>query len=78
LAHRMGTTRLGVRSRPGESVEEVVIAFVWRRRGPARAAAEALPDLISAVLRGADPTEAIAHAAEAAQATATGDPPLVR
>jgi cyanophycin synthetase len=78
LAHRMGTTRLGVRSRPGESVDEVVIAFVWRRRGPARAAAEALPHLVSAVLRGEDPTDRIARAAEAALATPVGDPPLVR
>ena len=78
LARAMGTTRLGVRSRPGESVEEVVIAFVWRRRGPAQVAAEALPDLVSAVLRGEDPTDLITRAAEVALATPVGDPPLVR
>ncbi|KAB7744873.1 tetratricopeptide repeat protein [Nostocoides sp. F2B08] len=78
LARAMGTTRLGVRSRPGEGVEEVVVAFVWRRRGPARVAAEALPHLVSAVLRGEDPTDRITRAAEVALATPIGDPPLLR
>lgn len=78
LARGMGTTRLGVRSRPGESIEEVVIAFVWRRRGPARAAAEALPCLLSAVLRGENPADRIARAAAAALTAPVGDPPLAR
>jgi cyanophycin synthetase len=78
LARAMGTTRLGVRSRAGESLDEVVIAFVWRRRGPARAAAEQLAGLVSAVLRGEDPSERIARAAQAALATPVGEPPLVR
>ena len=78
LARGMGTTRLGVRSRPGESLDEVVVAFVWRRRGRAQVAAEALPDLVSAVLRGEDPSGRIARTAELALATPVGDPPLVR
>ncbi len=46
LAAASGTSRLGVRSRPGQHAAEVVVAFVWRRRGRARALGEAAGPLI--------------------------------
>jgi cyanophycin synthetase len=78
LATRTGTARLGVRSRSGEALGEVVVAFVWRRRGRARAAGEQLPGLLTAVLAG-DRLEDVLPAAAAAVLHATdGDPPLMR
>ena len=78
LAARTGTARLGVRSRPGEELDEVVVAFVWRRRGRARAAAEQLPGLLGAVLAGAGLEDALSSAAAAVLRAADGEPPLMR
>ena len=42
LATASGTTRLGVRVRPGSAPASVVMAFVWRRRARARALGESV------------------------------------
>ncbi|NNM44886.1 tetratricopeptide repeat protein [Knoellia koreensis] len=49
-----GTTRLGVRVRPGSSPEQVVAAFVWRRRTRGRALGHALGPVLQAWLEGGD------------------------
>ena len=77
LAAEIGTSRLGVRSRPGEGLDEVVVAFVWRRRGRAQAAAQWLPELLTALLcDGVDQT--LATATAAVLAAPVGEPPLLR
>ncbi len=54
LAAASGTTRLGVRSRPGSDPAQVVVAFVWRRRGRARALGEGVAPLLASWLDGDD------------------------
>ena len=78
LAARTGTTRLGVRARPGEGLDEVVVAFVWRRRGRARTAAERLPGLLTAVVDGERFEDALTAAADAVRTSVDGEPPLQR
>src|SRR5690348_8899797 len=69
-----GTTRLGVRVRPGSTRQEVVVAFVWRRRGRARALGEATGPVLRAWLDGGDVVaEQGAHVA----AAAPGDRPSI-
>jgi cyanophycin synthetase len=57
LAAASGTTRLGVRVRPGSAPEAVVMAFVWRRRTRARALGEGVGPVLQAWLDGGDVTE---------------------
>ena len=52
LATTSGTSRLGVRCRPGSTPEEVVAAYVWRRRGRGRALGQALGPTLEAWLAG--------------------------
>ena len=54
LATTSGTSRLGVRCRPGSTPEEVVAAYVWRRRGRGRALGHALGPTLEAWLAGED------------------------
>jgi cyanophycin synthetase len=54
LAAASGTTRLGVRTRPGSRPDQVVVAFVWRRRGRARALGEGVAPVLQAWLEGRD------------------------
>ena len=67
LATATGTSRLGVRSRPGSSPESVVVAFVWRRRGRGQALGAALGPMLQAWLDGgedvlAEQADLITHA----------------
>jgi cyanophycin synthetase len=57
LATASGTTRLGVRVRPGSAPESVVMAFVWRRRTRARALGHGVGPVLQAWLDGDDVTE---------------------
>jgi cyanophycin synthetase len=57
LAAASGTTRLGVRTRPGSMPEAVVVAFVWRRRGRARALGHEIGPVLQAWLEGGDVVE---------------------
>jgi len=54
LATASGTTRLGVRTRPGGTPQTVVVAFVWRRRGRARALGHEVGPVLQAWLEGGD------------------------
>jgi cyanophycin synthetase len=80
LAAGVGVSRLGIRSRPGERLDEVVVAFVWRRRGPARTAAEQLPGLLTALLSGpgAGFEPALEAAAVAVRQAPAGEPAAAR
>ena len=57
LATASGTTRLGVRVRPGSSPASVVMAFVWRRRTRARALGLGVGPVLQAWLDGGDVIE---------------------
>jgi cyanophycin synthetase len=57
LAAASGTTRLGVRTRPGSTPQTVVVAFVWRRRGRARALGHEVGPVLQAWLVGGDVVE---------------------
>ena len=50
IAAGSGTTRLGVRTRTGESREQVVVAFPWRWRGRGLALGESLGAALSGLL----------------------------
>jgi cyanophycin synthetase len=54
LAAASGTTRLGVRTRPGSRPDQVVVAFVWRRRGRAKALGEGVAPVLEGWLEGRD------------------------
>ncbi len=70
--------RLGVRGRPGAGVNEVVLAFPWRRRGAAEAAARELAALLDAVRDARrSPDRAIADAAERLASVEPGEEPSV-
>ena len=77
LAAAAGTRRLGVRARPGGRVDEVVCAFVWRRRARALALGEAIGPVLAEVLGGAVLQEAVARHVEAVREAVGGDPPRV-
>jgi cyanophycin synthetase len=71
-----GTTRLGIRVRPGSEVDSVTAAFVWRNRGRARALVDAVPGILRDWLEGAGP-EVVLAAAEQVRASAGGEPPRI-
>ena len=66
LATASGTSRLGVRTRPGSTPESVVVAFVWRRRGRGRGPGRA---------RSAPPWAALAGRRRRRGSTGRGDHP---
>ena len=74
LAAASGTTRLGVRSRPGSEPDQVVVAFVWRRRGRARALGEGVAPLLQSWLDGDDQMAALGAQIAAAE---PGDRPAL-
>ncbi len=74
LAAASGTTRLGVRSRPGSEPAQVVVAFVWRRRGRARALGEGVAPLLQSWLDGTDQLAALGAQIAAAE---PGDRPAL-
>jgi cyanophycin synthetase len=77
LAAAGGTRRLGVRVRPGGSVDEVVGAFVWRQRARAQALGESLGPVLAEVLGGSGLDEAVARHADALREATGGEPPRV-
>lgn len=74
VAAAAGTTRLGVRVRAGSRPEQVVTAFVWRRRTRARALGHALEPTLQAWLDGGD---AVAEQGLVVSRTEPGDRPSV-
>lgn len=77
VATRSGVARLGVRARPGRTVEEVVVAYVWRSRGRARALGEVLDDILLSWLAGTDPVDAAVAGARVVVAAPPGARPSV-
>ncbi|MBP6996412.1 MAG: tetratricopeptide repeat protein [Phycicoccus sp.] len=72
LAKASGTTRLGVRSRPGSATDEVVVAFVWRHRGRAEALGDAVGPTLADIAGGMPLADAVAARAEAIGAAPSG------
>jgi cyanophycin synthetase len=70
VATASGTTRLGVRARPGETTDEVVLAYPWRHRGRA----EVLGECVAAVLGCLDRGEDVPAALDAAVERVLGSP----
>ncbi|MGZ8637050.1 MAG: Mur ligase family protein [Actinomycetota bacterium] len=80
LMQRIATeadVRLGVRSRPGAEPDEVVVAFPWRRRGTATAAAEALAGVLAVLDARRSVDRAVAAAAERVRSAEPGEEPSV-
>lgn len=77
LAGTIGTTRLGVRSRAGSRPDQVVVAFVWRRRGRARALGEAIAPVLAGLLAGSSLPEVLEGRAEAIAREPDGEPPRI-
>ncbi|MCW2803911.1 MAG: putative ligase [Propionibacteriaceae bacterium] len=80
LARAGGVSRLAVRSRPGTSVDELVVAYPWRYGGRAEALARGLADALDAVGTGSGAvTAAVAAAGERLAQAPTGQQPrLIR
>ncbi|NLJ53476.1 MAG: tetratricopeptide repeat protein [Intrasporangiaceae bacterium] len=78
LARRVGTNRLGIRSRAGEHIDEIVVAFVWRRRGPARTVGASLPELLTTFLDGGDVEAVLDDVAARVLAAPAGEGPAMR
>jgi cyanophycin synthetase len=74
LAQASGTSRLGVRVRAGQGTEQVVVAFVWRRRARGEALGQAVAPVLAAWLEGSD---VVAEQAEAISRTQPGERPRV-
>lgn len=75
LARDAGTTRLGVRARPGVRYEEVVVAFPWRHRGRGTALGEALGPVLTVLLAGPEEgRSAMERAVAAVRAAPWGEP----
>lgn len=74
VSRASGTSRLGVRSRPGNELAVVVVSFVWRRRGSAQALGESVAPVLEAWLRGADVVE---ERAEVVRRAPEGAPPRI-
>ncbi len=74
LAQASGTSRLGVRVRAGQGTEQVVVAFVWRRRARGEALGHAVAPVLAAWLEGGD---VVAEQGEAISRTDPGERPHV-
>ncbi len=70
-------TRLGVRARPGPDPDQVVVAFPWRRRGTAEAAAREVAWLTGELGGRRSLPGMLAEAAERVLAAPPGDEPTV-
>lgn len=72
VAKAAGTTRVGVRVRPGAGPADVVVAAVWRRRARAWILGDSLGPILAQLLSGAEPGPLLAGlAAEMAAAPAS-------
>lgn len=74
VSRASGTSRLGVRSRPGNDRSVVVVSFVWRRRGSAQALGESVAPVLQAWLAGDDVVE---QQAQLVHDAADGPPPRI-
>ncbi|HYJ61221.1 MAG TPA: Mur ligase family protein [Actinomycetota bacterium] len=76
VAIASGARRLAVRSRPGDALDLVVVAFPWRRRGAAEALGRATATALGAGVRRA-PARVIAELAPDVRAADPGPEPTV-
>ena len=74
VSRASGTSRLGIRSRPGNELTVVVVSFVWRRRGSAQALGESVAPVLDAWLHGEDLVE---EQAELVRRAPEGAPPRI-
>ena len=74
---RATDVRLAVRSRPGPEPEQIVVAFPWRRRGSAEAAAREVAPLLDAIGGRRSVDRLVAEAAERIAAVEPGPEPSV-
>jgi cyanophycin synthetase len=74
VAAEAGTTRLGVRVRPTNDPQRLVVAYPWRDRSRARALAEGVAEVIDG-LKGGDVDALVSAAAEKVRSSAGGPPP---
>ncbi|KRE41396.1 tetratricopeptide repeat protein [Knoellia sp. Soil729] len=74
VSRASGTSRLGIRSRPGGDLSVVVVSFVWRRRGPAQALGESVAPVLAAWLEDRDVIE---EQAAVVRAAPEGPPPRI-
>ena len=70
LARAAGVTRLAVRTRTGQSVTELVVAYPWRNSGRAETLAYGLAQVLDGVAAGPDAVSAMISAEGAALAAA--------
>ena len=77
LARGSGISRLGVRARAGRTVDDIVVAFVWRSRGRGQALGEVLEETLFAWLRGEDPAAAAQAGAQKVVSAPAGARPTV-
>lgn len=77
VAASAGVSRVGVRVRAGNSVDRVVLAAVWRDRARALAVAEAVPDVLVALVRGQTLAEAVEASRERVLSARGGPKPRV-
>ena len=77
LARGSGISRLGVRARAGRTVDDIVVAFVWRSRGRGQALGEVLEETLFAWLRGEDPAAAAEAGAQRVVSAPAGARPGV-
>ena len=70
LARAAGVTRLAVRTRTGQSVNELVVAYPWRNSGRAETLAYAVAQVLDGVAAGPDAVSAMISAEGAALAAA--------
>ncbi|MCA0335994.1 MAG: tetratricopeptide repeat protein [Actinobacteria bacterium] len=75
LAAAAGVRRVGVRTRSGTTADEVVVAVVWRRRGPAQAFGEALAPALCRLFAGEDAASVLDATARRITQAEVGEPP---
>jgi cyanophycin synthetase len=79
IARSGGATRLAVRSRPGPSTEQLVVAYPWRNSGKAEALAHGVASVLDGVAAGEQVAGLVAAAGDSlAAAPRGGAPRLIR
>lgn len=73
LMREAGVVRIGVRVRPGETLDEVIVVFALNNAGRARAVAEVLGPLLTELLDGQPVADAFARAGERVRAEPPGE-----
>ncbi|WP_446663585.1 tetratricopeptide repeat protein [Flexivirga sp. B27] len=73
LMREAGAVRVGVRVRPGETLDEVVVVFALKNAGRARAIAEIFGPVLGDLLRGRPVGEVFTEAGERVRAEAPGE-----